>query len=106
MENVLEKLTRKLYDATQRRCICSVSMTGEPEPRIIHPYGLCQTTRGQITIVCWQEGGYSRASRLPGYRNLNLMNCTTVELVDRHFLVRADFNAADSSYQDWVFHVT
>lgn len=104
--DTVEIVTKLLYEATRRRCICRLSLSHEPEPRIIHPYGLCQTSRDKIMIICWQEDGYAGTSRLPGYRNLSLLKCSTVELLDRHFLVRGDFNPADSSYQEWVFHVS
>lgn len=106
MNDTVEIVTKLLYEATRRRCICSLSLADEPEPRIVHPYGLCQTQRDKIMIICWQEDGYAGTSRLPGYRNLSLMRCSTVELLDRHFLVRGDFNPADTSYQEWVFHVS
>lgn len=106
MNDTVEFVTKLLYEATRRRRICSISLAHEPEPRIVHPYGLCQTQRDKIMIICWQEDGYSGTSRLPGYRNLSLAKCSTVELLDRHFLVRGDFNPADSSYQEWVFHVS
>lgn len=105
INDTMELVTKVLYEATRRRCICSITLLNEPAPRIVHPYGLCQTSRKKIMIICWQEGGYAGTSRLPGYRNLALTKCTTVELLDRHFLVRGDFNPADSSYQEWVFHV-
>jgi hypothetical protein len=100
-----EEITKVLYEAAQRQKVCSLVITNEPSERIIHPYGVCQTGKNKIMIICWQESGFAGTSKLPGYRNLALMKCTTAELLDRHFLVRGDFNPADTSYMDWVFHV-
>lgn len=105
MNDTVEIVTKLLYEATRRRRIVSLTLADEPQPRIVHPYGLCQTQRAKIMIICWQEDGFAGTSRLPGYRNLSLVRCLTAELLDRHFLVRGDFNPADTSYQDWVFHV-
>jgi|GEM_PF-398829 len=106
MNETVEIVTKLLYEATRRRLIVSLRLDNEPDARIVHPYGVCQTNRDKIMVICWQEAGYAGTSRLPGYRNLSLARCSTVELLDRYFLVRSDFNPADSSYQEWVFHVS
>ncbi len=103
--NNTENITKQLFEAAQRQRICSLAFSHEPVCRIVHPYGVCQTGKNKIMIVCWQEDGFAGNSKIPGYRNLSLLRCTTVELLDRHFLVRGDFNPQDSSYMDWVFHV-
>ena len=100
-----EHITQQLYEAARRQKVCSLGFSHEPEVRIVHPYGVCQTGKNKIMIICWQESGFAGTSKLPGYRNLSLLKCTTVELLDRYFLVRGDFNPADTSYMDWVFHV-
>ncbi len=100
-----EIITKQLFEAAQRQKICSLAFSNEPEGRIVHPYGICQTGKNKIMIICWQESGFSGASKIPGYRNLSLLKCSTVEILDRHFLVRGDFNPQDDSYNDWVFHV-
>lgn len=100
-----EAITKQLWEAAQRQKICSLKFSYEPIHRIVHPYGICQTGQNKIVIVCWQEGGYSGNPKLPGYRNLSLLECTTVELLDRHFLKRGDFNPLDDQYADWVFHI-
>ena len=56
-------------------------------------------------IICWQEGGFAGTSTLPGYRNLSLLKCNMVELLDRHFLARFDFNPESDSYAEWLFHI-
>lgn len=98
-------ITKYLHEAAQRQKVCSLAFSNEPEERIVHPYGVCQTGKNKIMIICWQESGYAGNSKLPGYRNLSLLKCTTVELMDRHFIVRNDFNPLNASYTDWVFHV-
>jgi len=108
MSSVIDKteiLTKVLFEAAKRQKVCNLEFANEPEARIVHPYGVCQTGKSKIMIVCWQESGFSGASKTPGYRNLALMKCTTVELLDRHFLIRGDFDPLDNSYVDWVFHV-
>ncbi|MEJ7643014.1 MAG: hypothetical protein WKF87_00335 [Chryseolinea sp.] len=108
MPSVIDKtetITKVLFEATTRQKICSLSLEDEPEVRIVHPYGVCQTGKNKIMIICWQESGFAGGSKTPGYRNLALMKCTTVELLDMHFLIRGDFNPLHNTYLDWVFHV-
>ena len=100
-----ETITKQLWEAAQRQKICSVKFSNEPDNRIVFPYGICQTGKNKIVIVCWQESGYSGNSKLPGYRNLSLLDRTMVETLDRHFLKRSDFNPQDDQYTDWVFHI-
>lgn len=97
-----ENITKQLYEAVQRQKVCSVTLSNEPGPRIVHPYGVCQSGK-KIVIVCWQESAL--AGKSSGYRNLSLLKCTMVEMEDRHFIVRNDFNPSDSMYADWVFHI-
>jgi hypothetical protein len=99
------EITRQLLEAAQRQRICSLTFDHEPDNRIVHPYGVCQTAKNKIMIICWQEGGFAGASKLPGYRNLSLLKCNTVELLDRHFLARFDFNPESNTYSDWLFHI-
>jgi hypothetical protein len=101
----MEAITQQLYEAVQRHKVCSVTLVNEPLPRIVHPYGVCQLGKKKIVIVCWQESGLSAGNKSSGYRNLSLLKCTHVELQDRHFIVRNDFNPLDGMYTDWVFHI-
>jgi len=103
--NDTETITKQLLEAAQRQRICSLTFDNEPDSRIVHPYGICQTVKNKVMIICWQESGFGGTSKLPGYRNLSLLKCTTVELLDRHFLVRYDFDPSDTTYTDWVFHI-
>lgn len=100
-----ETITKLLLEAAQRQKTCSLKFAHEPENRIVHPYGVCQTGKNKIMIICWQESGFSGTSRLPGYRNLSLLKCAEVEILDMHFLKRPDFNPLDELYVDWVFHI-
>ncbi len=102
LSNDTEYITKQLFDAVQRQRICSVNILNEPGPRIVHPYGVCQSGK-KIVIVCWQES--APVGKSSGYRNLSLLKCTGVEMQDRHFIVRNDFNPADAMYADWVFHI-
>ena len=99
------EITKQLLEAAQRQRICSLTFDREPDRRIVHPYGVCQTAKNKIMIICWQEDGFDGSSKLPGYRNLSLLKCTTVELLDRHFLARYDFNPESTTYSDWLFHI-
>lgn len=101
----MEFITQQLYDATQQRRVCRLQIKDEPGERTIHPYGICQTSRNKITIVCLQVDGFSANKKLPSYRNLSLENCESVELLDLRFIVQSSFDPEDSVYKDWVFHV-
>ena len=57
----MEELTQLLWKASEHRQICRVVLTGEPFPRLVHPYGICQTSNNKISLVCWQEAGFTKA---------------------------------------------
>lgn len=101
----LEDLTQVLWKAADQRKVCRIHLKGEPLGRTIEPYGVCQTLRNQIMLVCWQSLGFTKAGAKAGYRNLALTSIDEVEVLDTTFFVRADFNPRDSQYKDWVFHV-
>ena len=101
----MEEITQLLWKASEHRQICRVVLTGEPFPRLVHPYGICQTSNNKISLVCWQEAGFTKAGGRPGYRNLILQHCESVEITDKHFVRREDFNLADGQYKDWVYHI-
>ena len=101
----MEEITELLWQAAESRQACRLSLEGEPLPRIIYPYGIAQTSRHHVVLVCWQAGGLTKAGGTEGYRNLQLDKIAEVELMDRHFEKRTDFNTKDSQYKDWVFHI-
>jgi hypothetical protein len=101
----IEAVTQELFDASQQRRVCKIKLKNEPADRTIHPYGICQTSRNKISIVCLQVDGFSGSSKIPSYRNLSLKDCESVELLDLRFLVQSNFNPDDPIYKDWVFHV-
>jgi predicted DNA-binding transcriptional regulator YafY len=94
-----------LYQASQEKLACRISLSDEPFPRVIHPYGIARTSRNQIVVVCWQSLGMTKAGRGEGYRNLQLDRITEIEVLDTHFQKRDDFNPDDSQYAEWVFHI-
>ncbi|MBL7838551.1 MAG: hypothetical protein JNJ75_00270 [Cyclobacteriaceae bacterium] len=102
---MIEAITQQLFEASQSRLACRIQMRGEPLSRVIHPYGICSTSTDKIMLVCWQSLGFTSATGKPGYRNLSLMDCESVEILDQHFTVDAGFNPDDKQYCDWVYHV-
>jgi hypothetical protein len=101
----IEEITNQLYTASQESKACRVSLQSEPLPRLINPYGVCQSARNQIVLVCWQTAGFTKAGGKEGYRNLQLSKIIEVEMLDTHFQKRDDFNPTDVQYKDWVFHI-
>jgi hypothetical protein len=101
----IEAVTQELFEASQQRRVCKLQLTGEPSGRTIHPYGICQTSKNKITVVCLQVDGFSGPGKLPSYKNLLLKDCESVEKLDLRFLVQSNFNPDDHVYKDWVFHV-
>jgi predicted DNA-binding transcriptional regulator YafY len=100
-----EELTPLLYQAGQERLASRISLSGEPFPRVVHPYGIARTSRNQIILVCWQALGMTKAGRGEGYRNLQLDRITEIEILETHFQKRDDFNSNDAQYAEWVFHI-
>jgi hypothetical protein len=99
----VEEITQLLYQASEKKRICRISLEGEPLPRLVHPYGIAQTSRNQVVLVCWQSGGLTKAGGTEGYRNLQLDKIIEVEFTDWHYEKRDDFNPKDGQYKDWVF---
>jgi predicted DNA-binding transcriptional regulator YafY len=101
----LEEITQQLWEASESKKGCRISLDGEPLPRIVCPYGVCTTSRNQIVLVCWQTGGFTKAGGKEGYRNLQLDRIISIETLDWHFQKRTDFNSTDGQYKDWVYHI-
>lgn len=100
-----EFFTQQLWRAAEQRKECKVKLKGEIFPRTIHPYGICQSARNKIVIVCWQVVGPSKSGNATGYRNLLLENCEGVEILNTGFQVQPNFSLDESTYKDWVFHI-
>ena len=102
---VLEEITQQLWEASEKKRVCRITLEGEPLPRVVHPYGICRTTANKIVLVCWQSAGLTKAGAGAGYRNLILDRCREVEMMDSHFSKRDDFNPLDGQYREWVYHL-
>lgn len=102
---MIEEITQQLWLASEKKRVCRIQMKGEPLNRVVHPYGICKTSANKIIIVCWQSLGFTNAKGRPGYRNLLLADCESVEMMEVHFSVDKDFNPADSQYKEWVYHI-
>ena len=102
---MIDEIARQLWEASEKKRICRIQMRGEPLSRVIHPYGICKTAVNNIVLVCWQSLGFTNAKGQPGYRNLALEDCESVEVLETNFKKREDFQPQDGQYKDWVFHI-
>lgn len=100
-----EIIIKELWAASIDRKSCRVVLQDEPFPRVIHPYGVCRTSRGKIVVVCKQIAGFTKAGRSEGYRNLELHKFKEVEFMDDSFEPPVDFNPDDSQYGEWIYHI-
>ena len=103
METGLDEITQLLWQASEKKCACRITLTMKPFPRVIEPYGIARTSRDQVVLVCWQSLGMTKAGRGEGYRNLQMDRIIEVEMLDRHFQKRDDFNPKDPQYREWVY---
>jgi hypothetical protein len=94
-----------LERATKERIVCRAYFLGEDEARIIHPYGIFRSSKGDFMIACWQEGGFSNGSKIPAFRNFDLNSCDWIELLDRKFISAKQFNPSAPMYHEWVYHI-
>lgn len=101
----MEEIVQALYQASQKRRVCRITMHGEPLTRVVHPYGICRTTGGRIVLVCWQTLGFTKPGGKEGYRNLALEDIMEVEVLEKRFRPQGDFNPDDDQYKEWVYHV-
>jgi len=101
----LQDLTQQLWQAAEQRKVCRLQLLREPVPRLVHVYGICQTTAKHVVCVCWQTHGFTKAEGREGYRNINLEKIDHVEVLAEGFPIRKDFNPADAQYKEWVFNI-
>lgn len=101
----MEALVKQLWEASEDRRICRISLRGEPFPRLVHPYGVCLTGKRKIMLVCWQSAGFTKAGGEAGFRNLQLEKVGSVEVLEQKFHKAEDFNPQDGQYRDWVYHI-
>jgi len=102
---VVEEITKLLWQASEDRRVCRISMKGEPLSRVVHPYGICRTSANRIVLVCWQTLGFTKAGGKAGYRNLLLEDIRNVEFAEGKFHTQPDFNPGDTQYEEWVYHI-
>lgn len=105
MRSTLEEIIKQLWQASEGRHACRLVLTGEPLPRVVHPYGVARTSGRKIVLVCWQEAGFTKAGGVAGYRNLVLERIQLVEILEQHFSRRDDFFPEDGQYKDWVYYI-
>lgn len=101
----VEAVVQLLKRASERRRVCRIILRGEPLARVVHPYGVCRTSRNRVVLVCWQALGFTKAGGKEGYRNLLLADIMEVEILDVGFAVDPGFNPADGLYREWVYHI-
>ena len=102
---MLEAFVQQLWEASQERRVCRISLKKEPFPRLIHPYGVCQSSSKKIILVCRQVAGFTKTGRTEGYRNLIFDKIESLEITDKKFQFPNDFNPSDPQYDEWVFHI-
>lgn len=102
---MLQEITTKLWQASEARKVCRVSLRGEALPRLVHPYGVFRSATNKILLHCWQVAGFTKAGGEVGYRNLVLNRITEIEILNNHFTKQEDFDPASEQYQEWVFHI-
>jgi len=101
----MNELIQKLYGASESRRQCRITLDGEPFPRVIHPYGVCTTSRKKIVLVCQQVAGFTKAGRTAGFRNLDFQRVKEVEVMEETFILDGSFNPTDPQYKEWVYHI-
>ena len=78
----MEDIIKSLWQASETRNSCRISLKGEPFPRVINPYGVCKTSANKIVLVCQHSGGYTKGGGGAGHRNLMLEKILEVELLE------------------------
>ncbi|MEP1034256.1 hypothetical protein [Ekhidna sp.] len=101
----MEDIIKQLWVASDGRKECRLVLKGEPLPRVVQPFGVCQTTANKVVLVCRQVSGYTKGGGSEGYRNLSLVQIEDVEILKRTFLVPSDFDPLDAKYKEWVYHI-
>ena len=102
---MLEEMVKQLWEASETKRICRIRLHKEPLTRTIEPYGVCETSKGLIVLVCWQRLGFTEAGGTAGFRNLNLEDIEELEVLEEHFQKRDDFNSQNLQYKEWVYHI-
>ena len=101
----MNEIIQQLWEASNRRKSCRVTLSQEPFPRVIHPYGVCKTSGNKVVVVCEQVRGFTQSGNLEGYRNLELNRIKEVEILKEKFQSPTDFDPSDIQYKEWVYHI-
>ncbi len=101
----MEPFIQQLHEASKGRNACRITLKGEPFPRVIHPYGVCQTSGNKVVIVCQQVAGFTKAGRTAGFRNLQFTKLESIEVLDEKFQLDEGFQPQDVQYKEWVYHI-
>ena len=101
----MEEIIKQLWEASDKRKHCRLVLNGEPFPRVVQPFGVCQTTANRIVLVCKQVSGYTKGGGSEGYRNLMLDRVKEVEILEQSFAPPVDFDPTDDQYKEWVYHI-
>ena len=101
----MEEIIQQLWSASNKMRECRLVLEGEPFPRVVQPYGVCQTSANKIVLVCIQTSGFTKGGGTEGYRNLILSKINVVEEIESVFQMAKDFDPTDSQYKEWVYHL-
>ncbi|MEP5613004.1 MAG: hypothetical protein ABJP45_12185 [Cyclobacteriaceae bacterium] len=102
---MFDEIIKELWQASESKKACRITLAGEPFPRVIHPYGVCKSSTNKIVVVCKQSAGFTKGGGGAGYRNILLEKITEVEIIEERFSVSEDFDPDDSQYAEWVYHI-
>ena len=102
----MEEIIKALWQASDGLHPCRLTLSGEPLPRLVHPYGVCTTSTNKIVLVCTQVAGFTKAGGKAGYRNLKLARIEEVEILEEHFSKQSDFNPEDPQYKDCLLYTS
>lgn len=101
----MDEIIKQLWAASEARKVCRIVLEGEPFPRVVHPYGVCQTSRNKIVMVCKQVAGFTKGGGMEGYRNLELNRIRKVAPLDETFQVSTDYDPESVQYKEWIYHI-
>lgn len=102
---MMEEIIRQLWNASNKMRECRIILEGEPLPRVVQPYGVCQTSANKIVLVCIQTSGFTKGGGTEGYRNLILSRIKSVEELESVFEMTSDFDPTGAQYKEWVYHL-
>jgi hypothetical protein len=98
--------TEKIFEAAAEQLrLCELTDI-HGNKRIIQPYGIFKSLKGNRQFCCYQIAGFSsHPQNLPGWHNMNTKDFKEIKILPSRFHLRHDFDPDNPMYNKWYFRI-